>query len=652
RPPVQSFRGGLVSFRLSPQLGRSLEALSQKEGATLFMALLASTQALLSRYSGQDDVVVGSPIAGRRFSELEGLIGFFVNTLALRARLDDSPSFRQLLARARESTLGAYAHQDVPFEKLVEQLHVQRDLSRSPLFQAMLILQNAPAPTDSSSASQSALSIHPVEVDGHTAKFDLTFSFSSSPDGLLGSINYASDLFREETVQRLATHLQALLESVVASPDTCLAELPLLTPSERHTLLVEWNDTRTSLRRSLIHQLVSEQAARTPDALALVVGEERFSYRALEARANRLAHSLLAMGVGPESRVAVCMERSADLLVSLLAVLKAGGAYVPLDPTYPRQRLEFTLVDSGARLLLSHSSLLASLQLDTHGLTTLCLDSLPHGFDALPSSAPTSLASDDSLAYVIYTSGSTGRPKGVAISHASATAFLDWSLRTFSREQLAATLAATSICFDLSIFELFAPLACGGSVYLADNALALPSLPAAHEVTLINTVPSAIAELLRLRAIPPSVRTINLAGEPLPGTLVRALYATGTVHHVFNLYGPTEDTTYSTFTRVPEGPGEPSIGLPLPETSAYLLNSRLELQPIGVPGELYLAGAGLARGYLGRPDLTAERFVPDPFSTTPGARMYRTGDLVRRKADSQLEYLGRTDFQVKVRGFR
>ncbi|WP_164021814.1 non-ribosomal peptide synthetase, partial [Pyxidicoccus trucidator] len=658
RPPVQSFRGATVHFQLPRALSRALEALCQKQGATLFMGLLAATQALLARHSGQQDIVLGSPIAGRRFSELEGLIGFFINTLALRARMEDNPSFSALLGRVRESTLGAFACQDVPFEKLVEELRPQRDLSRSPLFQAMVILQNASeasagSPGAASSArSKEVLAIQPVEGEGSDAKFDLTFAFVSTPEGLAGSLNYCVDLFREDTVRRLAFHLQRLLEAVTAWPEQSLLDVPLLSAAERQTLLVEWNDTRTPLRRGLLHHLVSAQAARTPDALALVAGEVRLSYRQLDARANRLAHALHAQGVRPEVRVAVLLERNADLLVALLAILKAGGTYVPLDANYPRSRLTYTLADSQARLLLAHRPLLDSLQLDSQALSTLCLDSLPEGFDSRPDSPPESSVGEDNLAYVIYTSGSTGQPKGVAITHANATAFLDWATGTFSPAQLAGTLAATSICFDLSVFELFAPLTCGGAVLLARDALALPSLPAAREVTLLNTVPSAAAELLRLGAIPPSVSTVNLAGEPLPGALARGLYATGTVQHVFNLYGPTEDTTYSTFTRVPEGPGEPTIGLPLPQTSAYILNPRLQLQPVGVPGELYLAGAGLARGYLAQPALTAERFVPDAFSPTPGARMYRTGDLVRRRADGQLEYLGRTDFQVKVRGFR
>jgi amino acid adenylation domain-containing protein len=648
RPAVQSSSGATLPLHLPASLASRLDALARQQGATPFMLLLAAWQLLLSRYSGQHDVVVGSPIAGRTRAELEGLIGFFVNTLVLRARLSPELTFRELLAQVKATTLGAYEHQHVPFEKLVEELRPARSLSHSPLFQVLFALQNTPA----EALHLPGVSLRPLEMQGTVARFDLSLELAEDASGLSGHLEYNTDLFDAGTAARLVEHFQVLLESIAARPEQPVFDLPLLRPEERHRLLVEWNDTRTPLRRAVIPQLLSEQVARTPDATALVAGEARLTYRQLDARANQLAHHLQSLGVGPEVRVAVCMERSAELLISLLAILKAGGAYVPLDPDYPRQRLDSTMLDSQARLLLSHRPLLDSLQLDTGAALVVCLDALPPAFASLPSSAPVCATTEDHLAYVIYTSGSTGRPKGVAISHSSATAFLDWSTRTFSPQQFAGTLAATSICFDLSVFELFAPLACGGTVILARDALALASLPAARDVTLINTVPSAISELLRLRALPPSARTINLAGEPLPGSLVRALYATGTVEHVFNLYGPTEDTTYSTFTRVPDGPGEPTIGVPLPQTSAYVLDTHGQLQPLGVPGELFLAGAGLARGYLGRPDLTAERFVPDPFSSTPGARMYRTGDLARRRPDGSLEYLGRIDFQVKVRGFR
>ncbi|GHG84838.1 hypothetical protein GCM10012319_40930 [Comamonas sp. KCTC 72670] len=648
RPAVQTYRGASLPFSIPQTLAARINGLAQRHGATPFMVLLASWQLLLSRYSGQDDISVGSPIAGRTRSELEGLIGFFVNTLVLRARIDSGASFLQLLAQVKQTTLGAYEHQDVPFEKLVEELRPQRSLSHSPLFQVMFSLQNTPQ----EALDLTSLSVRPLSFDSSLAKFDLTLALAESNGGYDGTLNFNSDLFDGATAQRMATHFHALIAAIVEHPEHAVSSLSFLSGGERQQLLTEWNDLRTPLRRGLIHQRISEQAARTPEATALVVGTERLSYRELEARSNRLAHLLQSRGVGPDVRVAVCMTRSSELVVSLLAILKAGGAYVPLDPNYPRQRIDSTLSSATPRLLLSHQALLASLQLDFPAGSTVFLDALPSDFASLPTSAPATATVDDNLAYLIYTSGSTGKPKGVSISHASASSFLDWATRTFSPAQLAGTLAATSICFDLSVFELFAPLSCGGCVLLADDALALATLPAAQEVTLLNTVPSAVAELLRLGAIPASVRTINLAGEPLPGTLARALYQSTSVQDVFNLYGPTEDTTYSTFTRVPADVVEPSIGAPLPQSSAYVLSPQLQLQPVGAPGELYLAGAGLARGYLGQPDFTAERFVPDPFATTPGSRMYRTGDRARWLPNGELEYLGRIDFQVKLRGFR
>ncbi|RYZ36073.1 MAG: non-ribosomal peptide synthetase, partial [Myxococcaceae bacterium] len=441
RPARQSFEGAVVPVHLPRAMSDAVEALAKREGVTPFMVLLAVWQLVLQRYSGQEDISVGSPIAGRRHVESEALIGFFVNTLVLRTQVKGDVSFRQLLAQVRDTTLGAYEHQDLPFEKLVEVLHPARDLSRSPLFQVLFVLQNAPV----SELSLPGLNLRAVDVNSGMAKFDLDLTLQREEQGFTGSLTYATALFHPDTAARMVTHLMVLLDAAIAAPELPLSQLRMLTPSERHTLLVEWNDTRPQLRRGLIHDLVAQQVARTPDATALVVGSERLTYATLEARANQLAHHLLALGVGPEVRVALCLERSADLLVALLAILKAGGTYVPLDPAYPRQRLDFTLADSGARLLLSQKSLLDSLQLDTQGLDTLCLDALPESVAARPASAPSTDVTEANLAYVIYTSGSTGRPKGVAISHASATAFLDWALDTFSPAQLKGTLAATSV---------------------------------------------------------------------------------------------------------------------------------------------------------------------------------------------------------------
>ena len=648
RPAKNSYRAARHAFMLPASLTKPLEALSAKEGATPFMALLSAFSALLGRYSLKDDIVVGTPIANRNRAEIERLVGFFVNTLVLRVRLEGNPSFRELLQRVRQVTLGAYDHQDLPFEKLVEELSPERNQSHSPLFQVLFDFATADI-----SLRLPGLEATSLRLDEGSTPFDVSVSLEKRGEAYGGWFIYNADLFESATLERLERHYARLLGAAVEQPERALSELPLLEEDEEHRLLVEWNRTDAEPRAdSTLHQLLEHQVRATPEALALVVGTRRFTYRQLDERANQLAWHLRSLGVGPEVPVAVCLERTEALLVALLAVLKAGGAYVPLDPVYPSQRLAFSLADARSPLVLTQRSLLEKLR----GLGTqaalLPLDE-PEAFSHHPTHRPDCPAQPRNLAYVLYTSGSTGRPKGVAVQHSSAAALVQWALEAFSPARLTGVLAATSVCFDLSIFELFAPLSCGGSVYLADNALALPSLPAASEVNLINTVPSAVAELVRQGALPASVRTVNLAGEPLPASLVRALYGLGTVESVYNLYGPTEDTTYSTWALVPrESSAPPLIGRPLPGTQAYVLDARLRSVPQGVPGELYLGGLGLARGYLGRPELTAERFVPNPFSATPGARMYRTGDRVRWRADGQLEYLERIDFQVKVRGFR
>nr|WP_275900411.1 non-ribosomal peptide synthetase [Pyxidicoccus trucidator] len=649
RPAVQSLEGGIAPFSLGRPLTEAVKNLGQREGVTPFMVVLAAFQAVLARYSGQDDVCVGSPIAGRTRAETEGLIGFFVNTLVLRTRLDGNPSFRELLARVREVTLGAYAHQDVPFEKLVEELRPERSLSHSPLFQVMLTLDSTPRAVGQHLPD---LMLQSVELEHRVARFDLTLGLVDGEDGLSGGLEYSTALFEPATVERLLGHLKAMLEGALSRPEQSVFTVPLLPAAEQQRLLVEWNDTgSTSPVDACIHTLFEQQVAATPDAVAVLAGDVALTYGELDLRANRMAHHLRGLGVGPEVRVGLCVERTAELVVAVLGILKAGGAYVPLDPAYPRQRLAFMLEDSKPRVLVGHRQLLDSLPLVD--AARVVIDDVPL-LEAECAAAPASDVAPGHLAYVLFTSGSTGRPKGVALEHRSTVAFLRWTARTFPAEALAGVLASTSLNFDLSVFELFAPLTRGGAVIMAGNALDLPSLPAAGRVTLINTVPSAMAELVRAKALPASVRTVNLAGEPLANALVQAIHqAAPGVERVLNLYGPTEDTTYSTWALAPrDARREPTLGGPLDGTRAYVLDAFGQPVPTGVAGELYLGGAGLARGYVDRPELTAERFVPDPFSQEPGARLYRTGDRVRWLAEGALQYLGRIDQQVKVRGFR
>ncbi|WP_147444808.1 non-ribosomal peptide synthetase [Corallococcus sp. CA053C] len=651
RPSVQSYRGAQVPVRLSAALTDSLQALSQREGGTLFMGLVSAFQVLLSRYAGQEDITIGSPIAGRTREETEGLIGFFVNTLVLRTHVDPKATFRELLGKVRATTLAAYEHQDAPFEKLVEALQPRRSLSHSPLFQVLLALQNVPLqPVTLASGPGRAtpLRLLPLEQDFQTTQFDLTLDLARTAQGLHGTLSYRTDLFEPATLVRMVEHLRMLLEAAVARPDMRVGELPLLTEGERKQLLVTWNQTQAEYPRDATIPLLFEaQARKTPEALAVVSGKQRLTYREVEAKANQLAHRLRKLGVRPEVRVGLCVERTADVVVGTLGILKAGGAYVPLDPSYPKERLGWLLEDAQGPALVAHSHLLESLPAFT--AQAVCLD---HD-EALADESTLALPAEvqpENVAYLIYTSGSTGRPKGVAVTHRNAVALLTWAQETFDEEETKAVLAATSLNFDLSVFELFAPLVRGGSVVVVRDALHLAEEKPNAEVTLINTVPSAMSQLVRLGAVPPSVRVVNLAGEALPEALAKQVYGVPTVRKLYNLYGPSEDTTYSTWSLV--GREEvPNIGRPLSNTRAYVLDAFLQPVPVGVAGELYLAGEGQARGYLLRPDLTAEKFLPEVHGPA-GSRMYRTGDRVRYRADGVLEYLGRMDFQVKVRGFR
>ena len=652
RPGVKSHGGARLHRTVPRELVAALGARAREADGTLFIALLAAFDALLARYTGSTDLLVGSPIANRHRMEVEGLIGYFVNLLPLRGDLAGNPDFGELLARVRETTLGAYGNQDVPFDQLVEEIAPVRNLSRNPLVDAILILGNAP---ELAAELAPGVAMTMRELESGVARVDLSLFLAETAAGLTAAWEYSTDLFDAATIERMAGHLEVLMAGLADAPGTPVLELPLLAPAERAEL-VAWNAEPAARPQpavaddATLHGLFAAQAARTPDAAALIAGEERLSYADLAARAAALAARLRAAGVGPEVGVGIFLDRSAELVAALLATLQAGGFYVPLALDYPAERLQLLLADSGAAVLLTRSAL--EEKLPAHGARILRVDRL----DALPAVPPGPAAGPGNLAYLIYTSGSTGRPKAVAIEHRSAVALMRWSRREYSDRELAGMLASTSITFDMSIFELFAPLAWGGTVILAENALALPTLPAAGEVRVIDTVPSAMAELLRTGGVPPSVVTVNLGGEAVPRALADRVYAQAGIERLYNVYGPSEDTTFSTWEWIERrSERAPAIGRPLDGEQGWVVDGNLAPVPAGVPGELYLGGAGVSRGYLGRPDLTAERFVPDPFAAAdgrPGARMYRVGDLVRYRPDGVLEFLGRLDHQVKIRGFR
>jgi amino acid adenylation domain-containing protein len=643
RPATPGTRSGRVFRALPPETADGVRALARREGATPYMALLAVLDLLLARWSGQDDVVVGTPAANRTRRETEGLIGFFVNTLALRADVSGNPPLSALLGRVRETTLGAYQHQDVPFERLVEALQVERSLSHTPLFQVMFSLVDGAG--DPQPFGGLAVEFYPTGAGA--AKFDLDVMVMEQEGGLGVSFTYREELWDPSTMERIAGAYALLLEAAATDPGRPVLGFPLVSEAERAGLVAEsggpLRDYPAGLR---VHDLFAAQAARTPHAPALVHAGGTLDYAGLERAANRLANHLRHLGVGPETRVGICLERGEGLVVAMLAILKAGGAYVPLDPAYPRERLAYMQEDAGVALVLTSGRLAGALP---EGTPLLALDGARAAIDARPDVAPESGAGPENLSHVIFTSGSTGRPKGVMIRHASTVVLLHWLRETVTDEERACVLFSTSINFDVSVAEVFGTLCWGGKLVLVENALELASVR--EPVAYASMVPTAAAELLRSGGIPASVRTLVLGGEPLPAELARALHALGTLDRVGNAYGPTEDTTYSTFAVVPRDGERVTVGRPVANTRALVLDAELQPVPAGLVGELYLAGDGLARGYAARPDLTAERFLPDPFGLA-GARMYRVGDRVRRRPDGELEYLGRTDFQVKVRGFR
>ena len=644
RPAQQDYAGGSVEVIFDDTLSAGLRKLSQRHGTTLFMTVLAGWSALLSRLSGQEEVVVGSPVANRTRSEVEGLIGFFVNTLALRVEVSGA-TVSELLGRVKSQVLEAQAHQDLPFEQVVERVRPVRSLSHSPVFQAALSWLNTEAV--GLSLELEGLTIEGVDAGQAAAKFDLTLELRETSEGLAGSLDYATALFDRETIERYLGYLHRLLKAMVENDSQQVSQIALLGEDERVRLLESWNETKAAYPdASTIQGLFEAQVRRTPEAIAVEHEGRQVSYAELNARANRVAHALIGLGVGPDARVGLCAERSVELVIGLLGILKAGGGYVPLDPSYPQDRLAYMLEDSAPVAVLAQSN--TREQLGALSVPVLDLDGPLEEAEHDPQ--VTGLEPHH-LAYVIYTSGSTGRPKGVVVEHRNTVNFLAWAARAFPPASLARTLFSTSLNFDLSVFECFAPLTTGGRIDIVVNVLALGD--GTHDVRLINTVPSALSALLESSGLDPAVEVVNVAGEALKRELVERLFAQTQARRLYNLYGPSETTTYSSWVCMDRQTGfQAHIGRPIANTQIYVLDAYRQPVPLGVTGEIYIGGAGVARGYLNRPELTAERFVVNPFHGEGRERMYRTGDLGRWLPDGSLEYQGRADAQVKLRGFR
>ncbi len=662
RPAVQTFNGSYHVFTLSVELTQKLLQLSQQQGCTLFMTLLAAYNTLLYRYTGQSDILVGTPIADRDRTELEGLIGFFVNTLVMRTDLAGNPSFNELLPRIRETALSAYAHQDLPFEMLVEALQPERDLCHTPLFQVMFVLLNAPM----SEIELTGLSVSGLPIGITTAKFDLTLSMENTPNGLFGWWEYNTDLFSRSTIERMTGHFLTLLEAIVANPSERISQLPMLTASEQQQLLVEWNDTQADYPQDkCIHQLFEEQVERTPDATAVVFENQQLTYQELNTRANQLAHYLQSLGIKPDVLVGICVERSLEMVVGLLGILKSGGAYVPLDPEYPQERLRFILEDAQVSVLLTQQHLVEKLPQCQAQL--ISLDTNRQMISQLSQENPITDVQASNLAYVIYTSGSTGHPKGVQISHKSVSNFLSAMQQRPGITEQDTLLAVTTISFDIAALEIFLPITVGACLVIARRDVTLDGrelfdLLVKSKATIMQATPATWRLLLDSNYQFSDLK-ILCGGEALPGDLVNELLARSA--SVWNLYGPTETTIWSSVCQLESSESLISIGRPIDNTQIYILDQNLQPVPVGVPGELHIGGAGLAKGYLNRPDLTQEKFIPNPFcrsrgaevlpnsqSPIPSPRLYKTGDLARYLADGNIEYLGRIDNQVKIRGFR
>ena len=651
RPPIQSYRGGVLGHVIPSALYDEVKRFSRQEGATAFMTFLAAFHALLSRYSGQDDIVVGVGNANRPRREIEALVGFFINTLPLRVDMSGNPTFRELLAQVKASTIDSYANQDVPVERLIESLNVERSLSHSPLFQTMVFYQNFPE----QAVELPGLTLLPVRLDSAhsgTARADISIFANESREGLVLLIEYASDLFDHDYIKGLAGHLEQLMRSVVADPGRRLSELEILSVQERQRLCVDLNATAQPMpAEDTIHAMFEAQVLRSPDAVAVVQGGTRLTYAELDAQAAAIATKLRAHGCGPGSMVGLFLDRTPRMLAALLGTLKSGAAYVPLDPSYPADRIGFMLEDSAAPVVITEDALAGQLPAGAHALLRI-EDALEAAASAGRAPSP---ATAEDTAYVIFTSGSTGRPKGVCIPHRAAVNFLASMAREPGLAADDTLCAITTLSFDIALLELMLPLTVGARVALADRATASDGEALA---AMLDTVGASV-----MQATPATWRMLLDAGwrgrpqmrmfcggEALPRELADRLLGCG--RELWNVYGPTETTVWSTVERVQPGQTAITIGHPIGNTEVYIVDKHLQLVPAGIPGELLIGGLGVAKGYLDRPELTAEKFIADTLGQRANARLYRTGDLARWRRDGRLEAIGRIDNQVKLRGFR
>jgi amino acid adenylation domain-containing protein len=653
RPPVQTFTGAVHEMHVPSNVVDALKSVSRREEATLFMTLLAAFQSLLHRYSGQHDIVVGTPIAGRTTVEVEALIGFFVNMLVVRTDASGDPTFRELLGRVKRVAFNAYAHQDIPFEKLVEELQPRRDPSRNPLFQVVFAFQNVPRP----SPSFNHLELTRIKTDRASTRFDLEVHLQEVEDGLRGRFVYNTALFESRTIARVTQHFRTLLDAIVTNPDVRLSQIELLTNEERRQILVEWNRTGTDYpREASIVELFEARATATPEALAVAFGEERLTYRQLNERANRLAHHLIQLGVRPGVLVGICVERSLDMIVGFLGILKGGGAYVPLEPSYPRERLAFMLNDAKVPVLVTTENLLS--KIPPHVARVVSLD--PPQFERHAPDNPSSGVTATDLAYVLYTSGSTGQPKGVAVPHRAVVRLVVKS--NYVQLQPSDRVAQVSnASFDAATFEIWGALLEGGALIGIPHAVLLSPQDFARTIeekristlflttALFNQMASEVPTAFR------QLRYLLFGGETCDPRWVRTILRSGSPQTLLHVYGPTENTTFTTWhsvDSVPETAATVPIGRPIANTRVYLLDAQLQPVPVGVIGELHIGGDGLAREYLNRPDLTAEKFIRDPFDAAPSARLYKTGDFARYQPDGSIDFVGRIDGQIKIRGFR